>query len=501
MAHKQKFSMANVSGLLRHCERKNKNYGNEDIDKSKSAENYDLIDRNNSFDYLKQRLSEISVYNRSDVVVLVDWIVTKPKEFDGDERKFFEETVNFLNDRYGEKNAVFAIVHKDEKTPHLHYSFVPATPDKKHPDREKCSAKEVITRGDLLTFHPDLSKHLERVFGYDVGIENGATKDGHFDIPELKAATAELTKIKAEIDNAKKEKSALPSEKFKEQLIDKYGDATFLNKLKNFTKHYVDSDVVKIPMAELSVITSVADQAENFQREVGDLQEQLNAATKKLIVERQAADNRRIATERDAERSIAAAKSNTEAAERQARVSKRAFDMLNDDLAKKRELLEVIAIRSEPALTDAKNFIAEREREAAERERFEEAKKTAEAKAAADEIAKREAVTRNINTFEFCFSGSASGMSREKIVEFFGKPDGKNWVDEVSEQLSVDYFKSLKLSASEAKFRGDSFKKTCVSLLNKEFAAELTSVQRPPARLERERKIEPERGRDAGMSM
>ncbi|WP_250637226.1 plasmid recombination protein [Weissella cibaria] len=30
-----------------------------------------------------------------------------------------------MNDRYGQENAVAAVVHYDETTPHLHYAFVP----------------------------------------------------------------------------------------------------------------------------------------------------------------------------------------------------------------------------------------------------------------------------------------------------------------------------------------------------------------------------------------
>ena len=38
---------------------------------------------------------------------------------------FFEATTNFLNDRYGQENAVAAVVHYDETTPHLRYAFFP----------------------------------------------------------------------------------------------------------------------------------------------------------------------------------------------------------------------------------------------------------------------------------------------------------------------------------------------------------------------------------------
>ena len=74
------------------------------------------------------------------------------------------------------ENVISAYVHFDEVTPHMHYAFVPVVEDKKK-GGYKLSAKEAITREDLRTFHKDLSNHMERVFGRDVGILNEATKE------------------------------------------------------------------------------------------------------------------------------------------------------------------------------------------------------------------------------------------------------------------------------------------------------------------------------------
>ena len=88
---------------------------------------------------------------------------------------FFEATTNFLNDRYGQENAVAAVVHYDETTPHLHYAFVPVVFDDKK-SRYKVSAKEVLTRHDLQTFHDDLDQHLKKVLPfYEQGILNHKT--------------------------------------------------------------------------------------------------------------------------------------------------------------------------------------------------------------------------------------------------------------------------------------------------------------------------------------
>jgi hypothetical protein len=47
--------------------------------------------------------------NRKDINVMVDWIVTLPKNVpQKDERKFFEYTYQFMKEEYSEKNIISA---------------------------------------------------------------------------------------------------------------------------------------------------------------------------------------------------------------------------------------------------------------------------------------------------------------------------------------------------------------------------------------------------------
>ena len=52
--------------------------------------------------------------------------------------EYFERALGFLKERVGEENIFSAVVHMDEKTPHLHLCFVPLTKDK------RLSAKEIL---------------------------------------------------------------------------------------------------------------------------------------------------------------------------------------------------------------------------------------------------------------------------------------------------------------------------------------------------------------------
>lgn len=182
MAHLTKFTHVNVSGLSNHIERKTNNHKNKDIDVSRSHLNYSiLIDGSNMNDRLKTRLSEVYALKRKDVNVIGSWVVTRPEELknasEDDLNVFFNKVHEFLEKRYGGvKNTVSSEVHMDENTPHLHFAFVPVVFDEKKL-RLKVSAKEVLNKQDLKTFHKDLDKYLKEEIPniYESGIINGQT--------------------------------------------------------------------------------------------------------------------------------------------------------------------------------------------------------------------------------------------------------------------------------------------------------------------------------------
>lgn len=237
MAHAAKYGSGASGHLTAHYERKqipvkNENgetvmqyikFNNQDIDLSRTHLNYNLAPEREigQTAFLQKRLSEIKVQKRADVNVMCDWVVTMPKVYKSMnkdihvtpnkeyvEKLFFERTYQFLADRYGEKNVISAYVHMDEKSPHMHFAFVPAVPDtkwnKKHPEapREKLSAKEVLTRADLRTFHTDLEKHLDSFHDWHYEVLNEATKEGNKSIEELKRGTAveDIAKVRKEAD-------------------------------------------------------------------------------------------------------------------------------------------------------------------------------------------------------------------------------------------------------------------------------------------------------------
>lgn len=189
MANLKHFHRSAVRSILNHVTRTD-NYSNKDIDTSRSKYNYSLT-KHDPHEVYQKRLSEVHCLNRANVNTLSSWCVTLPKGVKReDQRKFFEETVNFLKNRYGERNCVVAEVHFDETTPHLHYCFIPIVFDEKK-QREKVDRKSIFTLKELKTFHNDLQNHITQALGYEVPILNGELKTRkNLSIGELKEKTA-----------------------------------------------------------------------------------------------------------------------------------------------------------------------------------------------------------------------------------------------------------------------------------------------------------------------
>ena len=222
MAHCGKFTRAGCSHMFKHYERAKDEkgeyikFGNENIDTTKANLNYNLApERVSQGDFVKQRCSEVSCLKRKDVNVMCSWVVTLPKEVNKScEKEFFDTTYKFLEKRYGKENVVSAYVHNDEKTPHMHFAFVPVIYDKEK-GKNKVSAKECVSRKELQIFHKDFDERLSHEMWYHGGVLNGATQDGNKSIEELKRQTAhnQLIESKRQIEKLQENFSELEKKK------------------------------------------------------------------------------------------------------------------------------------------------------------------------------------------------------------------------------------------------------------------------------------------------
>ena len=230
--HVTKYTRGTLGHMLGHYDRTKDGLG-ENVVPERTQLNYNLAPRRGleQIDFIRQRTTEARTLKRDDVNVMCSWVVTLPEyrhhnqnlhvspDKEQVERLFFERTYRFLCDRYGEQNVVSAYVHKDEKTPHMHFAFVPVTEDKKR-GGEKVSAKEVITKNDLKTFHTDLERHLDSFRDWHFEVVNEATKDGNKEIAELKKQTAHEEVLKAQQEALQARQRALQEQESIKPLVE-----------------------------------------------------------------------------------------------------------------------------------------------------------------------------------------------------------------------------------------------------------------------------------------
>lgn len=207
MAHITKYKHSQVGGnLLAHMERNRgdkSKYGNENIDPTRTHKNYDLSEGHSwqddyhkgyevGEDYRRKWAALLEVQRRKvrpDAVGLGAVIVTLPdryKDFPAHQQaEFFEETYKYLHQKFGTKdNEVYACVHMDETSPHIHYGFIPVD------EERQISAKRVLDRKTFSHFHDELDKHLQKSLRwYEGGILLDTLKDSkreYINIDKLK---------------------------------------------------------------------------------------------------------------------------------------------------------------------------------------------------------------------------------------------------------------------------------------------------------------------------
>lgn len=188
-------SGTNTTGIQKHVQRENNNYENEDIDHSKTYLNYDLVNEyNQNFNNLIDEKIEQNYTGkrkiRTDAVKHVDGLITSDKEFfdnqtPEDTKQFFEHAKEFLEQEYGKDNLLYATVHMDEKTPHMHYGVVPITDD------GRLSAKQVVGNKKALTEFQDRFNEYVSQRGYDLerGQSRQVTNAKHEQMSQYKQKT------------------------------------------------------------------------------------------------------------------------------------------------------------------------------------------------------------------------------------------------------------------------------------------------------------------------
>ena len=147
-----KYKGPEIGRIEAHDERTKESYAsNPDIDSSRTHLNFHLVEPKGRYRAEAERqIKETGCRTRTDSVRLVETMITASPEFFQNKslkeiRAFFREALEFLEQKQNPNTIISAVVHMDEKTPHMHLSFVPLTED------GRLCAKEIIGNKKKLT--------------------------------------------------------------------------------------------------------------------------------------------------------------------------------------------------------------------------------------------------------------------------------------------------------------------------------------------------------------
>ena len=179
-----KYKGPEISNIEAHNERTKEKYAsNPDIDRSRSKYNFHLIEPTGRYRAeVESQIQAAGCRTRTDSVRVVEAMFTAtPEFFNGKKlpeiRRYFEEVLRFFEQFQSRETIISAVVHMDEKTPHMHLSFVPLTTD------GRLSAKEIVGNKKKLTWWQD--KFWEHMVQKYPDLERGesASQTGRDHIP------------------------------------------------------------------------------------------------------------------------------------------------------------------------------------------------------------------------------------------------------------------------------------------------------------------------------
>ena len=205
----------------RHSERKNKNYSNNDIDPSRTCLNYHLKQPTAaSYEQEFYRIRDeyglkgnLRLTGKKQSTVLCEFIITSDKQFF--DRLGKERTRDFFRDAYrfvihkvgGEQFVVSAVVHMDEKTPHMHVAFIPtvAGKDRKGRPCRRINASEFWKGKDSYSRLQDEYYAWITSCGYTLERGTKGSTAEHLSVEEfkLKQTAEQLAELQGQVEEVK----------------------------------------------------------------------------------------------------------------------------------------------------------------------------------------------------------------------------------------------------------------------------------------------------------
>ena len=240
-----KYKGPEIGHIESHNERTKEKYAsNPDIDTSRSHLNFHLVSPERKYRAeAEKQIAEAGCRTRSDSVRVVEALVTaSPEFFKGKKisevRAYFTEALDFIQKHQSKDTIISAVVHMDEKTPHMHLCFIPLTEDK------RLSAKEIVGNKKKLTWWQDeFWKHMVKKYP-DLERGESASETGRTHIPpRLFKEAVHLNRMKDQIMEILNDSNPFNKKSKAEELetlLDKYvpGVEAMRTKLKKYDKAY-----------------------------------------------------------------------------------------------------------------------------------------------------------------------------------------------------------------------------------------------------------------------
>jgi len=298
-----KYKGPTISRIEAHNERTKEFYAsNPDIKTELSKYNFHLVKPSGKYRAEADRMiRENGCKARKDSVRLVETLITASPEFFAGKkprevREFFEHALEFLKTKQAEETIVSAVVHVDEKTPHMHLCFVPITAD------GRLSAKEIVGNKKKLTqWQDEYWKHMVKKYpDFERGESASLTGRTHIPPRIFKQAT-KLNRLEKKLKELLSSINAMNAKQVREEILkilDDYipGVAELMTKTKALKKAEKEQqaeiaqlkkevDSGKPSVQRLLELEKKVQQQEELQRTISSLQQTLTAIPPEIIAE------------------------------------------------------------------------------------------------------------------------------------------------------------------------------------------------------------------------
>lgn len=298
-----KYKGPEIGQIEAHNERAKETYAsNPDIDTSRSKLNYHLVESKVKYRAAAERqIAEAGCRTRKDSVRLVETLITaSPEFFQGKSQKeirgYFERALEFMKTKQNPDTFISAVVHMDEKTPHMHLCFVPLTED------GRLSAKEIVgNRKKLTQWQDEYWSYMVKKYP-DLERGESASETGRTHIPPriFKQAT-QLNRLEQRLRELLSSITPLNAKKVTAEILkilDDYipGVAELMTKTKalkkaekelrgEITMLKKEANSSKPSVQRLLELESKVQEQEELQRTIASLQQTLTAIPPEIIAE------------------------------------------------------------------------------------------------------------------------------------------------------------------------------------------------------------------------